>query len=108
MKMCKNDGKEHIPVSKPENVSLEEALREIDKFPTFEEEMFIGFINERDERLQFIRLERDKWLIDAPVFEDEEYAYSLQDEIKHSQVKEIVTRFFQSKDWKSLCNLRKL
>jgi len=87
-------------------VTLEEALTEVDKFPIVEGS-FLGFFNERNETIQFIRFRQDQWLIDVPVLKGGKYVYSLQDEVKHSQVKEIVTRFFQGKDWKSLCNLRK-
>jgi len=68
----------------------------------------IGFINERDEAIQFIRFEEDDWLIDVPILQDEKYVYSLQDDINHSLVKEITIRFFQDKEWKNLCHFRRV
>lgn len=107
MKMYKDDGKERIPSDNPREVNLKEALREVDKFSTVEGN-FVGFINEKEETIQFVRFEEDQWLIDVPIFQDGKFLYSLQDEIKYSQVKGIVTNFSEGKEWKNLCNLRRM
>lgn len=106
MKMYKDDGKEYIPADSPTEINLREALREIEEFP-ISEEGFIGFINERDESIQFIRFDEDDWLIDVPFLENEKYAYSLQDDIDHSLVKEITTRFFWRKGMEESLSVKK-
>jgi len=106
MRMYKDDGKEGIPPDNSKEINLEEALREIDRFPTVEGN-FIGLINEKEEIIQFVRLGEDEWMIDVPVNQDGKFLYSLQDEIEHSVVRKIVTRFSQVKEWKNLCHLKR-
>ncbi|MDH5595654.1 MAG: hypothetical protein OEY40_02935 [Candidatus Bathyarchaeota archaeon] len=106
MKMFKNDGKEHIPADNPIEVNLERALREVDKFPTVEGN-FIGFFNEKDETIHFMRGEENSWFIDVPIVEEDTYSYSLQDnDLTTEAVKGVIERFFRGEDWKPLCNLR--
>ncbi len=107
MRMYKEAGDESIPGDRPAQVNLEEALRELDDHKAVEGN-FIGFVNGRDETIQFIRYDKDEWLIDVPVILDGEYAYSLQDNLKHSQVKEIVSRFSRGEEWGNLCHLSKI
>lgn len=108
MKFFKEDGKEYISGDSPKEVTLEVALKEIDKLPMVEGN-FIGFINEKEETIQFIRFEENNWLIDVPIFEKDAYSCSLQDDdLTTEKVKEIVRKFFSGENWKSLCDLRKL
>ena len=106
MKMFKDDGKERISADNPIEVYLERALREVDKFPTVEGN-FIGFINEKDETIHFVRFEDNSWFLDYPILEGDTYSYSLQDDdLTTEAVKCVIKRFFGGEDWKSLCNLR--
>ncbi len=107
MRMYKEAGNESIPGDRPAQVNLEEALRELDDHKAVEGN-FIGFVSEKDETIQFIRYSKDEWLIDVPVIIDGEYAYSLQDNLKHSQAKEIVSRLSRGEEWESLCHLSKI
>ncbi len=106
MKYYKDDGKEHIEGTKPKEISLADALEEIGKFPTVEGN-FIGFVNEKDETVQFIKDGEDSWLIDVPVMKNGEFA-SLQDsDLKTEKVQAIVKKFFAGEDYRSMCNLSK-
>lgn len=108
MKYYKDDGKEYTDGNKPKEINLEVALKEVDKLPTTEGN-FIGFVKEKEETIQFVRFEKDGWLIDVPVFEKGKYAYSLNDtELTTEKVKEIVKKFFLGENWQSLCNLKQL
>jgi hypothetical protein len=69
LKYFKNAGKEYIDPGKPKEVSLEIALREVDNLPVTEDD-FIGFTNEKEATIQFIRFEPNGWLIDVPVIKD--------------------------------------
>ena len=79
MKYYKDDGKENINETKPRESSIENALNEIDAFPVTESN-FIGFVNEKDETIQFHRNEEDAWVLDLPVVENGYFIYSLQDD----------------------------
>lgn len=110
MKLFKNDGKEDIPGSQPVEVSLEGALQEIDAFPEAkkDDDFFIGFVNDKDETVQFIKNEGGTWFVDAPVVENGEYRYSMQaDEVETATIKDIVMSFFGCRDWKTLCKLER-
>ncbi|RLI14477.1 MAG: hypothetical protein DRO43_03880 [Candidatus Hecatellales archaeon] len=89
MKFYINTPQKDIPYDRPSSITVEEALREIDAFPTIEEfeEGFIGFENDRGETIQFLRLEKDKWLIDMPLPEEKA---SLQGETTTTQTKTII------------------
>lgn len=107
MKYYKDDGKEHIDGRKPKEISLEVALREVDKLPTTEGN-FIGFVKENEETIQFVQSEEDSWLIDVPVIEKGKFSHSLNDgNLSTEKVKEIVKSFFLGENWQSLCNLKK-
>ena len=107
MKYYKNAGKAYIDGNKPEAITLETALQEIDKLPFTVKDNFIGFVTEKGETIQFPRYAKDNWLIDVPVFENGKYSYSLNDrELTTEKVKEIVKRFFLGGDWQSLCTLK--
>ncbi len=61
MNYYKDDGKELINLTKPKEISIENALEEIGAFPTTEGN-FIGFINDKDETIQFHKNEEDAWV----------------------------------------------
>ncbi len=107
MRMYKEAGDESIPGDRPAQVNLEKALRELDDHKAVEGN-FIGFVNEKDETIQFIRFDKDEWLIDVPVIIDGEFAYSLQDKLKLSQAKEIVSRLSRGEKWEDLCHLSRV
>jgi len=108
MKYYKN-GNISVDSGKPEEITMEIALQEIDKLPD-EEEMddnFIGFINEKKETIQFIRREQDNWFMDVPVLQNGKFSHSLQDDdLTTEMVRDVTKRFFLGEDWKSLCNLK--
>ena len=106
MKYYKDDGKDQI---REKEITLETALMEMERFSSKEQfdGNFIGFTKSKEETIQFIREEKDNWLIDVPVLENGKYSYSLNDrELTTEKVKEIVTRFFLGEDWQSVCNLK--
>jgi hypothetical protein len=107
LKYYKDDGKVRIDCTKPKDITLSIALQEVQSLPTVEGN-FVGFINEKDESIQFIH-EEDGWLIDVPIIEKGTFAYSLQDDgLSTETVKNIVKKFFMDEDWHSLCNLSKM
>lgn len=110
MRYYKDDGKMNIEGQKPEEISLQVALQEVDKIPS--EDVyggnFIGFTGEKGKSIQFIRKEQDSWMIDVPVLENGKFAYSLQDmDLTTEKVKDIVKKFYLGENWESLCNLTK-
>ena len=107
MKYYKDDGKENINETNSRESSIENALKEIDAFPTTEGN-FIGFINEKDETIQFHKNEEDAWVLDVPVVEDGYFIYSLtDDDLSTEKVKIIVKKFFLGENWRYLCSLTK-
>ena len=105
MKYYKDDGKDRV---REKEITLETALMEIERFPSIKQfdGNFIGFTKSKEDTIQFIREEKDNWLIDVPVFENGKFSYSLNDsELTTEKVKEIVKRFFSGGKWQSLCNL---
>jgi hypothetical protein len=107
LKYYKDDGKERINETKPIECSIESALNEIDAFPSIEGN-FIGFINEKDETIQFHKNEEDAWVLDVPVVENGYFIYSLKDDdLTTEKVKIIVKKFFLGENWQYLCRLTK-
>ena len=107
MKYYKVDGKEDVDEVKPRESSIENALNEIDALPVTEGN-FIGFVNEKDETIQFHRNEEDAWVLDLPVVENGYFIYSLQDDdLTTEKVKSIVKKFFLGENWRYLCSLKK-
>jgi hypothetical protein len=107
LKYYKDDGKENINETNSRESSIENALKEIDAFPTTEGN-FIGFINEKDETIQFHKNEEDAWVLDVPVVEDGYFIYSLtDDDLSTEKVKIIVKKFFLGENWRYLCSLTK-
>ena len=56
MKYYKEGGTKSIDGNNPQEISLAAAFREIDDF-VFNEGNFIGFINDKEKIIQFIRFE---------------------------------------------------
>ncbi len=107
MKYYKEDGKERINETKPKEISIEEALKEIDAIPIAEAN-FIGFINEKEETIQFHKNDQDSWVLDVPVVENGYFVYSLKDDdLTTERVKIIVQKFFLGENWRFLCDLTK-
>ena len=87
--------------------SIENALNEIVAFPITEGN-FIGFINEKDETIQFHKNEEDAWVLDLPVVENGNFMFSLKDDdLTTEKVKIIVKKFFLGENWRYLCRLTK-
>jgi len=110
MKLFKNDGQQEISGDTPIDTTLKTALTEIEMFPIEEQQQgsFIGFINEKNETIQFIRFTKDNWLIDVPLMKGKRYSHSLQEsELSTKKVKQIVRKFFIKGDWKSECDFNK-
>lgn len=112
MKFYKDDGKKSIDGNSPIKIDIKIALKEIDKFPIAKDDdnYFIGFINDKNITLQFIRFEKEIWLIDSPILKDGEFSgNSLQNNnLTTEKVKKIVKSFFFGKNWKSICKLKKV
>jgi len=85
--------------------TLEKALQMLDSFPTDEqchdEQPFIGFKNEKEEIIQFVRERQDKWFLDIPIKSDKsEYGFiSMQADINTESVKELVKNFFSAQEF---------
>jgi hypothetical protein len=109
MKMFKDDRSHYINRKLSITISLESALKEIEKFPTIAQYRngLIGFINENNDIIQFFRYEPDDWLIDVPLLKATKPPYALQDEpLTTDQVKKVVTNFFKNQNWKAHLHLK--
>jgi hypothetical protein len=105
MRYYKEDGRHSIESSQPVEIPLENALAEIEGFPSGSEENFVGFVNDANVSVQFIRHGTEQWLVDAPVVEAGKFAYSLEGEATTAEVKEIVRRFAQGEFWRGVVRL---
>lgn len=82
-------------------ITLEQALEEIDTFPSLEEYNgpeggpFIGFVNEKEEVIQFSICEGNSWLLDIPVLKKGEFAFSLNTGLNILEVKNLIISFFE-------------
>ena len=86
-------------LDEPVDISLDEALIELDNFPTVDddEESWINFVYE-DKDLQLIRWNSDKWYVDIPVLENGEFVRSLNTEVDMKTVREALGKFAQGQD----------
>ncbi|TFF94229.1 MAG: hypothetical protein EU544_04750 [Promethearchaeota archaeon] len=90
-----------IPAGSAEPVSYMSAVNLLREMPTELEYdgNFIGFINEADETVQFIRISRDNWLVDIPIVVKGKYDHSLRkEELTTEHVESIVAEFFKGKN----------
>jgi hypothetical protein len=110
--MFLNDGERIIDPNSPIRVSIETAVEELLRIPHQDDfdGAFIGFSNDYDETIQFIRFDDDSWLIDVPVLdEDGNYQYSLQDmNLRTYHVKQIIENFNDGEEWKGLIRLSRI
>ena len=83
---------ENLPVTFMEAMELAEYQ---DSIP-IEPENFLGFTAPENEHavLQFVREEDDKWVVDIPVVEDDEYKGSWITIADHSKTIAMITNFF--------------
>lgn len=104
MKYFKCDKKENIPVSKAKDITLDDALIELDNLQiNTKERTFIGFVNDKTECIQFITFETNSWILDIPVLTNGKFSHSLQnDNLSTKEVKTIVKKFFESKKRENL------
>lgn len=85
-------------------ITLGESFNYIDQVPTNEvsTEAFIGFVNENEEVIQFLRYSDDEWLFDIPLQDPTTKKWTnvlLQlDDINTALVKRIVENFFADND----------
>jgi hypothetical protein len=108
LRFYKDDGREYINAESPKEVTLEIALTEVEKLPAIWG-YFIGLINEKEETIQFVRLDKNAWLIDIPICENGICSYVLQDSyLTTEKVKDVVEKFFVNENWKSSLILKKL
>jgi len=102
IKYFKDDGEECIDEDSPIAITLKDALDIIDKFPTLEEYKgnLIGFFNDKGAGVNFIRREKNVWLLDIPPQEgDDEFYVSLSDDtLSNESVKELMDSFFTNID----------
>jgi len=86
-------------ISEPVDILLDEALAEIDKFPTVDEDEggWLEFIF-GDSDVQLIRLTNDLWYVDIPVVENGKLLRSLSAESATEKVKESLEKFAQGQD----------
>ena len=86
-------------------VNLSKAIEAVENH-TWKQGNFVGFVNDLDETLQFIRAEEDEWLVDVPVYVDARYAdYSMKAVACTLQVKQMVRLFFEGGKWKEVVEL---
>ncbi len=101
IKYYKNDGKEIIEDSSPIAISLIDALKQIQSFPSLEQfkGSLIGFINPKGETINLIRRDDKFWMLDIPFSEEDEYSQSLNDSsLTNEGVKELISMFFNEAD----------
>ena len=85
-------------MAEDEPVSIDEAFYLIENQESIkdDEETYLGFTHSKDAILQFIRLDKARWILDIPTYEGTEYMGSLTCEISHSYVFIILSEFFES------------
>lgn len=93
MKYFKDDLKTVISGENPEKIELEDALKQIESFPNGEGN-FIGFVNDNDESIQFIKCENNDWMIDIPIIEPGEFIKSKQTLISSDLTIDVIKKFF--------------
>ena len=81
-----------------EPISINEAFYLVENQDSIkdDEESYLGFTHSKDAIIQFIRLSKDRWILDIPTYDGDEYKGSLNCEINHSYVFIIISEFFDS------------
>lgn len=81
-----------------QKLSVHEACQLIELQQTVdeEEESFIGFTHpdHKDATVQFIRIKKNEWIMDIPMFKGETYLGTMVTKIDHSHVLIIVNTFY--------------
>ena len=104
MKMYCLTNDKHVSNEDPVELTLEQALREVDTFPSLEESHLpeqrapsLGFVNDDDEVIQFDMREGDSWGLDIPLVDREHgrFVLSLNAWLSTLQVQKLVTTFFE-------------
>ena len=78
------------------NVDAACQLMELQVTVEEEEDNFIGFTHPSsdDALIQFVRMKKDEWIFDIPLYKSDDYVGSLVTEINHSLALTITTEFF--------------
>jgi hypothetical protein len=86
-------------IVEPVEISLDESLIELDKFPTMvdDEGSWLDFIYE-DKDIQLIRLDSNLWYVDIPEVENGEFVRSLITEANTQTVKDALSKFSEGQD----------
>ena len=86
-------------------VNLSTAIEAIEA-ESWREGNFVGFVNDLDETLQFIRVEQNEWLVDVPIYVEGKYAeYSMKGVASTLQVRQMVMLFYEPGNWKQVVDL---
>lgn len=81
-------------IEKKEALMLLQNQQNIDE----EKNNYIGFIiPEKEACLQFVRLSKDAWIIDIPIYSNDEYIHAQHAIISHRVALDIVETFFDAK-----------
>ena len=110
VRFYRQDGKEDICYEEAKTISLEDALGYVESHPVNEGDdvgYFIGFINEKDEEVQFVRFDTEDWMVDASIQKHDKLE-SWQGDANTSQVKQIVSLFANGKGWQKVVKLSKI
>ncbi|MCK5683781.1 hypothetical protein KAJ27_06655 [bacterium] len=85
-----------IPADNPAGpLTLPEAIDELGLMEGQSENNFIGFINSKDESIQFVYLAEEKcFLLDIPIIENGEYTGSKQSLLNKDEVIAVIEKFF--------------
>ncbi len=88
-----------------EKLSVHEACQLVELQSTIEEEQdnFIGFTHPSsdDAIIQFIRMNKNEWILDIPMYNNGEYTGSLVTKIDHSHTLMIVTEFYHKTEFQA-------
>lgn len=88
----------HGHTADDEPISINEAFYLIENQESIkdDEETYLGFTHSKDAILQFIRLDKERWILDIPIFDGNDHLGSLTTEVSHSYVFIITGEFFES------------
>lgn len=109
-----------ISGDEPIYINYDQAVAELEKFPTFEEYEenggpefgpFIGFINQNDETIQFSTRdkENDIWIIDIPVSYKGLIVFIINFPLNSIEVRNIIKNYFSgSNNYKAFLNTERI
>jgi len=88
---------ESISGDNPKSIDLEQAWLKLEElFVSQGQGVFIGFVNENNQTLQFMAKAKEKWLLDRPVIKNGQYIKSEQKSVDLIQMKAETEKFFQA------------